>query len=251
MSTPPARPPAATNNAPAQVRARGRDGAAGRSARHKRRRPRRTRHPRPPRECCALSARRPRLLAFHSTAVVRARRRQRQLREPVEHLLKGRHFRRPFERRSTPAVVERESDTATMSAFSRAEPLRNDPAALHQRGVGDPLPAAPLDPAGTVTLHLLVRQLEISGRADARRSQDHVSMHHAAPAPAVGEVCADRAHVLCGQTVSRSNPTSQTNAGWLSTCSRPKTTIASIASPLAIASTYPTGSATSTGGRTV
>lgn len=237
MSTPPARSPAARNNGHGRDYAGGRDGAVGRSARRMRHRPRRTRHLRPRRECCALFATCPRPLAFRNTAVVRVRRRQRQLREPVEHLLKGHHVRRPFERRSAPAVVERESDTATMSTFARTELLRNDPAALHQRAVGDPLPGALLDPAGTVTLHLLVRQLEISGRADTRRSQDHVSIHHAAPAPALGAACADRAQVHCGQTVSRSNPASQTNAGRLSTCSRSKTTITSIASPLAIVST--------------
>lgn len=250
-STPQARSPAATNNGLGRPRAWGRDGAAGRSARHTRGRPQRTRHPRPRRERSALCATRPRPLAFRSTAVVRVRRRQRQPREPVEHLPKGRHVRRPLERRSALAVVDGESDTATMSPLSRAEPLRHDPAALHQRAVGHPLPRALLDPAGTMTPHLLVRHLEISGCAGARRNDDHVSIHHAAPAPTLGPACADRAQVHCGQTVSRSNPASQTNAGWLSTCSRSKTTSTSISSPPAIASTYPIGSSISTGGRTV
>ncbi len=251
MSTPPARPPAAMNNGPAWARAQAPDGAAGRAARRKRHRSRRTRHPRPLQERCALFATSPRPLAFPSTTVVRVRCGSHQLREALEHLPKSRHFRRPFERRSAPAVVERKGDTATMSAFSRTEPLRHDPAAPHQRAVGHPLPGAPLDPAGTMTLHLLMRQLDVSGRADARRSRNHRSLHHAAPAPAAGEDCADRAQVPCGQTVSRSKPTSQTNAGRLSTCPRSKTTITSTANPLAIVSTYPIGSTTSTGGRTV
>lgn len=126
----------------------------------------------------------------------------------------------------------RERKSPRGGTLPRTPPRRHEAARMDQRAIRRRFPRAPIDPADTMPPHEFVRQVDLSTVAHLRRCHDHRRATHAAPDSIVAER-AVRTQVSGGYTVSRSK-SSQTSAGWLSTCVRSYTTTAAASSPAAI-----------------